>query len=85
MKKCHLFLREAKWCGRLISANGISAQPEKIEALVAMQIPKTAADLQQFLCAMNWLRTCLPDFVRVAAVLSDLLEIALRKTQSLKH
>ncbi len=83
MKKCNVFLRKAKWSDRLISAKGISAQPEKIEALMSMQRPNTVAELQTFLCAMNWLINFVPKFLSVSAVLSDLLELASRKKRSL--
>ncbi|KAF0775598.1 hypothetical protein AaE_000702 [Aphanomyces astaci] len=33
-KKCHFFLREAEWCGKVISANGITHSPSRIQGLV---------------------------------------------------
>ena len=83
-KKCKLFLTSATWCGRVISEHGISPASEKIAALVELQTPVTGADLQQFICAMNWLRGALPNFNRVVKPLSDLLEKGLRMTQSRK-
>jgi hypothetical protein len=40
-----------------------------------MSLPITGADLQQFLCARNWMRSSLPDFARLIGPLHDLLEI----------
>ena len=80
--KCHLFLKQAKWCGRIISEKGITPDPDKITALTEMSTPTTAAELQQFLCAMAWLKSALPEFVRVTAPLQALLDQALRTTTS---
>ena len=60
--------------GKIISEDGISPDPAKTQALQNMGRPETAADLMQFVCAMNWLRSSLPDYVRVMAPLSNLLE-----------
>jgi hypothetical protein len=54
--KCNFFRKSVKWCGRVISASGTTHCPMRIEGLVGMELPKTAADLQQFLCACNWMR-----------------------------
>jgi hypothetical protein len=73
---------EAKWCGRLISAAGIAHDPARLSVLAEMATPTTAADLQQFLCAMNWLRTSLPNYATVVAPLHDILEVALKRTST---
>ncbi|KAE8907373.1 hypothetical protein PF003_g8128 [Phytophthora fragariae] len=54
-KKCAFFATEVKWCGRMISAQGVKHCPERVQGLVEMQLPQTGADLQQFLCATNWM------------------------------
>ncbi|GMF22827.1 unnamed protein product [Phytophthora fragariaefolia] len=41
-----------------------------------MQLPRTRADLQQFLCAVNWMRQSIPEYTRISAVLYDALERA---------
>ncbi|KAJ8558820.1 hypothetical protein ON010_g8629 [Phytophthora cinnamomi] len=61
-KKCRFFARKVKWCGRLISGGGISHCPERVAGLVEMHMPKTAADLQQLLCAINWMRSSIPGY-----------------------
>jgi hypothetical protein len=55
-KKCRLYQTKVIWCGRQISAEGISQDPARIEALRNLATPKTGGDLQQFVCAMNWVR-----------------------------
>ena len=46
--------------GKIISEDGVSPDPEKTQILQDMDRPETAADLMQFVCAMNWLRSSLP-------------------------
>ena len=64
LKKCKLFAKKVKWVGKIISGDGIAPDPEKTKALQDMACPETAADLMQFVCAMNWLRSSLADYVR---------------------
>ena len=49
--KCDLFRLSVDWCGRIISADGVRFDETLVNSLVNMPTPKTAADLQQFLCA----------------------------------
>ena len=72
--KCKLFLREVTWCGRAISADGIKLDPKRLEAIVNMPCPKTSGDLQQLVCAANWMRFTIPKFSRIMETLSKVLE-----------
>ncbi|KAE9356250.1 hypothetical protein PF008_g3693 [Phytophthora fragariae] len=49
-----------------------------------MQLPRTGADLQQFLCAANWMRQSIPEYTRISAVLYDALERAAKVSGSRK-
>ena len=65
VKKSSLFEREVTWCGRIIDGQGVRHDPQRLKALIDMPIPETAGELQQFLCASNWLRDSLIDYARV--------------------
>ncbi|KAF0776231.1 hypothetical protein AaE_000069 [Aphanomyces astaci] len=54
--KTKLFTDQVKWCGRIISGDGVKQDPERIEHLCAIPYPTNAGELQQFVCAVNWLR-----------------------------
>ncbi|POM79214.1 LOW QUALITY PROTEIN: Hypothetical protein PHPALM_3168 [Phytophthora palmivora] len=43
-RECQLIVTEVKWCGRIISANGIGNDPERIEGLRSMPPPSTAVE-----------------------------------------
>ena len=53
--KCILYVTEIRWCGRIISEQGIKFDPRRLSGLVQMEPPTHGAHLQQFLCAMQWL------------------------------
>ena len=72
--KCVLFSKMVRWCGRLISFNGVRFDPRRVQALHDMALPVTGADLQQFVCALNWMRTSIPSFATLISPLQDLLE-----------
>ena len=41
---------------------------------MTMRYPEFASDLQQFLCATNWMRSAIPDYSRVVSPLHNLME-----------
>eukprot|EP00644_Phytophthora_capsici_P002998 jgi/Phyca11/102514/e_gw1.7.1112.1 len=84
-KKSALFLTEVRWCGRIINRLGIGHDPERIQALRDMPVPQTAAELQQFLCASNWMRSGLVDYAQVARPLQERLDISLTGSKKTKR
>lgn len=72
--KCHLFSKKVEWCGKVIDGTGVAHSPERLSALQAMPPPPTAAALQHFLCAANWLRDSIVDYSRIMAPLLKKLE-----------
>ncbi|GMF28513.1 unnamed protein product [Phytophthora fragariaefolia] len=76
--KCQFFVKEVTWCGKVISADGVTHSPERVQGLVDLASPTTAADLQQFVCAINWMRASIPEFACVTAPLYDILEKAMQ-------
>ena len=84
-RKCQLFLTQVKWCGRVIDADGVRHDQERIDALCAIPVPATAAELQQFLCASNWMRESLPNYARTVDPLQRCLDQALQGSQKTKR
>eukprot|EP00644_Phytophthora_capsici_P018101 jgi/Phyca11/113930/e_gw1.25.661.1 len=84
-KKSSVYQQSVKWCGRVINSEGISHDPERIDALRAMPYPETAGQLQQFLCASNWMRESIVDYARVVDPLQRKLDQALRKGKRTKR
>ncbi|KAH9171026.1 hypothetical protein AeNC1_017775, partial [Aphanomyces euteiches] len=62
--KTKLYAKQVKWCGRYLSEAGVKQDPERIEALCAIPEPTNAGDLQQFICATNWLRESITEYAQ---------------------
>uniref|UniRef100_H3H5Q5 Reverse transcriptase domain-containing protein n=1 Tax=Phytophthora ramorum TaxID=164328 RepID=H3H5Q5_PHYRM len=84
-RKCKLFQTEIKWCGRIINKDGVGHDPDRIQALQKIPPPANAAELQQFVCATNWMREGLVDYARVVKPLQERLDESLRGTKRSKR
>ncbi|OWZ06815.1 RNA-dependent DNA polymerase [Phytophthora megakarya] len=73
------------WCGRIIDGEGVRQDPERLSGLVSLPLPQTAADLQRFLCACNWIRDSIVDFARVFEPLQSKLNGALENRSRTKR
>jgi len=58
-RRCNLLSRQVHWCGRIVSKTGVRFDPELMDSLKNMADPANAGDLQQFVCAMGWLRAAI--------------------------
>ena len=71
--KCALFLSQVEFLGHIVTAEGISVQPGKVDAVRDWPQPKTVTELQQFLGLCNYYRRFIVGYAKVAAPLTDLL------------
>ncbi|KAF0709107.1 hypothetical protein AaE_012979 [Aphanomyces astaci] len=75
--KTKLLTDQVTWCGGIISGDGVKQDPERIEHLCAIPYPTNAGELQQFVCAMNWLRDSMTEYVQTVGPLQQCLTKAL--------
>ena len=61
-EKCCFFATSIRWCGQLLSSAGVMFYPHRIDGIQKMQPPTTGANLQQFFCALQWVKTAIPNF-----------------------
>ena len=73
-KKTCLFALEAKFCGKIITGTGVRHDPARTRILSDLPAPTTVGELQQAICAMNWMKNHIPDFSRISLPLRDALE-----------
>ena len=73
-EKSTLFATEVQFCGRIISRQGVQYHPRHFDTLVSMKTPTMASDLQQFVCATNWMRNSIPNYAQRIQPLHQLLE-----------
>lgn len=78
-EKCNLFAKKVKFCGRIISKDGVQFHPRHFQSLLDMKKPTKANELQQLLCATNWMRNSIPSYSIVVEPLHNLLEKTISK------
>jgi hypothetical protein len=83
--KCVLFASMVRYCGRLTTKDDVRFDPKNMEALQAMQELQNGADLVQYVAAVNWMRSAIPNYSkRVAplqAALAKVFEDKSRRTK----
>lgn len=65
LDKLQLKVSKVKYVGHILSADGISPDPEKVSAVINMQSPKDAQDLRRFIGMANYLSKFVPNFSSV--------------------
>jgi hypothetical protein len=72
--KCDFYATEVVWCGKKISREGVTHDPVRLQGLQDMPVPVTGRDLQQWVCALNWMRQSLPKFNELVEDLDIVLQ-----------
>jgi hypothetical protein len=79
--KCNLYGTEVRYCGRIITAEGVRYDPRTMSTLQHMGTPQNGGDLVQYVAALNWMRSSLPLFAEKAAPLQDLMEVVYQEAK----
>jgi hypothetical protein len=82
---CVLFTTTMRYCGRLITKNGVLFDSKNMEALQTMQETQNGADLVQYVAAVNWMRSAIPNYskrlVSLQAALAKMFKVKSRRTK----
>ncbi|MES9881488.1 MAG: RNase H-like domain-containing protein, partial [Sedimenticola sp.] len=70
--KCKLLREQVEFLGKIVTKNGISISPSKIDAVTSWPIPNTQKELQSFLGFVNYHRDHVEHFAEIAAPLYEL-------------
>lgn len=73
-KKCHLCSPEVEFLGHVVSAEGVSTDPKKIEKVANWPVPTSKKEVQQFLGLANYYRRFVENFAKIAKPLHRLTE-----------
>ena len=71
-KKCELFRKSMVYLGRIISTDGVKADPDKLETVATWETPKGPKDIRSFLGFCSYYRDFIPGFSRVSQPLQKL-------------
>jgi hypothetical protein len=71
-RKCVFPCAEVKFLGHIIKKGGISADPDKVSAILHMEAPRNVRQLLSFLQTCSWFRRFVPGFSDVAKPLTEL-------------
>ena len=72
-KKCQFFSHSVLFLGHVLSAEGISANPEKVDKVKTWPVPKTIKEVQSFLGLASYYRHFIPHFAKKAQCLHELV------------
>ena len=72
-KKCQFFSTSVLFLGHVLSAEGISANPEKVDKVKTWPVPKTIKEVQSFLGLASYYRHFIPHFAKKARCLHELV------------
>ena len=72
--KCQLFQPEVEYLGHIVSAEGVAADPKKVEAVQNWPTPRCVKDIRSFLGLCSYYWNFIKGFSQVAAPMNRLLE-----------
>jgi hypothetical protein len=72
--KCEFWLKEVPFLGHILSENGVSVDPSKVQEVMNWKAPTTVPEIRSFLGLAGYYRRFIPDFSKIAKPMTSLLQ-----------
>ena len=72
--KCEFWLTELRFFGHVVSASSVSVDPEKVEAVMSWERPKSVFKIRSFLGLAGYYKRFIEDFSRLVAPMTRLTQ-----------
>jgi len=76
--KCDFWLKEVQLLGHIISENGISVDPSKIQDVLNWEAPTSVPEIRNFLGLAGYYRLFVSEFSKIARPITELLKKGVR-------
>ena len=73
--KCFLFREEVAYLGHVVSAQGISTDPKKTEAIQDYPVPQNIQEVCRYVGFVSYYRRFIPNFVELASAYTKVNKI----------
>ena len=73
-KKCHFFKKQVKFLGHIVSENGVSTDPSKIQAVKDWPVPKNVKEVRSFVGLTSYYRKFISNYADKARPLHKITE-----------
>ena len=71
--KCHFLKEEIEYLGHVVSGEGISTNPKKMEAVTKWPTPQTVYDVRSFLNFVGYYRRFIKNFSKIAKPIREVI------------
>ena len=72
--KCDFWLEKVAFLGHVLTAEGVSVDPEKVEAVSNWKTPRNATEIRSFLGLAGYYRRFMENFSKIAKPMMGLLK-----------
>ena len=73
-RKYEFWLTKVRFLGHVVSASGVSMDPEKVEAVMSWERPKSVFEIRSFLGLAGYYRRFIEDFSRLSTPMTKLTQ-----------
>jgi hypothetical protein len=83
--KCEFWLTEFQFLGHVVSSEGISVDPSKVQEVLDWKPPRTVHQVRSFLGLASYYRRFILNFSKIAKSITDLLKKEEKFVWNAKH